>query len=222
MPQHYPQRLAVEQCLKIQVFSLINCKGVIILCFWYKKKEKASWSSRYNPGEVLTFSLFVLQLIFTSRFTAFFSITGFREERIKEMKAEHNTLRMYFILFSLIHSHISQSTCARWYKNTAVPTHFANLPFQIAVRVTVKSAFSTEVQAGVKPKMLSGENGHEQCLSSSVLRDRSRAPWVEPRWNTRRWKGKWWFVIKTFQRKADAKGPIYACYNFTRTLPHAP
>lgn len=95
------------------------------------------------------------------------------------MKAEHNTLCMYFFLFSLIHSHISQSTCARRYKNTAVPTHFANLPFQIAV--TVKSAFSTEVQAGVKPKMVSGENGHEQCLSSSVLRDRSRAPWVEPR-----------------------------------------
>lgn len=65
-----------------------------------------------------------------------------------------------------------------------------------------------------------------QALSGSgndvALQDRSRAPWVEPRWNTRRWKGKWWFVIKTFQRKANAKGPIYACYNFTQSLPHAP
>lgn len=114
---HYNTPTLKYPSLKIQVFSLINCKGAIILCFWYKKKEKASWSSRYNPGEVFTFSLSVLQLIFTSRFTAFFfSITGFREERIKEMKAEHNTLHMFashFFLFSLIHSHISQSTCAR-------------------------------------------------------------------------------------------------------------
>lgn len=36
----------------------------------------------------------------------------------------------------------------------------------------------------------------------------TRAPWGDCRWNTRWWKGKWWFVIKTFQRVVNAKGSI--------------
>lgn len=93
----------------------------------------------------------------------------------------------------------------------------------VTVVVTVKVHLAQKVHAGIKPKKVAWEYGRGRGLNGSANDvapvDASRAPWVEPRWNTRRWKGKWWFVIKTFQRKADAKGPIYACNNFTPIAP---
>lgn len=55
-------------------------------------------------------------------------------------------------------------------QNTTVPTYFASLHFQIVVTASgkSKSQLSTEVQAGIKPKMFAWEYGHGQGLGGSA------------------------------------------------------